>query len=129
MHDIPSFAVSLDARSEIGFPEAAAIFKVYLEETMAEAARPFLYNINFPKSFRGRSPAFLFSRQGRRDYLNAFVREEREGRIFYTVAGDICDTDKGEATDIYAAEQGFISVTPLITDLTDYRQLDERLSR
>ena len=128
LHDIPSFAVSLDAHSEITADEAADIFKAYLEKTMASSTHPFLYNINFPKSFRGRQPEFLFSRQGRRDYLNAFIREERDGRIFYSVAGEIYDTDKGEATDIYAAEQGFISVTPLITDLTNYQILDERLS-
>ena len=45
------------------------------------------------------------------------------------MAGEIYDTDKGEATDIYATEQGFISVTPLITDLTDYQILDERLAQ
>ena len=128
LHDIPSFAISLDAHSEIAADEAAAIFKSYLEKTMAEATHPFLYNINFPKSFQGREPEFLFSRQGRRDYLNAFIREEREGRIFYSVAGEIYDIDKSEATDIYATEQGFISVTPLITDLTDYQLLDEKLS-
>ena len=128
LHNLPSFAVSLDAHSEISVDEAASIFKCYLEETMTGCTHPFLYNINFPKSFRGRQPEFLFSRQGRRDYLNAFIKQERDGRIFYSVAGEIYDTDKGEATDIYAVEQGFISVTPLITDLTDYRTLDERLS-
>ena len=128
LHDIPSFAISLDAHSEIMADEAAVIFKAYLEKTMAEATSPFLYNINFPKSFLGRKPEFLFSRQGRRDYLNAFIREEREGRIFYSVAGEIYDADKSEATDIYATEQGFISVTPLITDLTDYQLLDAQLS-
>jgi 5'-nucleotidase len=128
LHDIPSFAVSLDVHSEITADEAAGIFKAYLEKTMAGSTHPFLYNINFPKSFRGRQPEFLFSRQGRRDYLNAFIREERDGRVFYSVAGEIYDTDKSEATDIYATEQGFISVTPLITDLTDYQLLDEKLS-
>jgi 5'-nucleotidase len=128
LHDIPSFAVSLDVHSEITADEAAGIFKAYLEKTMAGMTHPFLYNINFPKSCRGRQPQFLFSRQGRRDYLNAFIREERDGRVFYSVAGEIYDIDKSEATDIYATEQGFISVTPLITDLTDYQLLDEKLS-
>ena len=129
LHDLPSFAISLDAKSEISFDMAAAIFKNYLEKTMAEHNHPFLYNINFPQSFQDRKPEFIFSRQGRRDYLNAFIRQEKDGRIFYTVAGEIYDTDKGEATDIYATEQGFISVTPLTTDLTDYQILDERLAQ
>ena len=45
------------------------------------------------------------------------------------MGGDIWDTDKGEATDIYAVEAGLIAVTPLITDMTDYRVLDERLQK
>ena len=129
LHDLPSFAISLDTKSEIKAEEAAAIFKDYLEDTMGKTTSPFLYNINFPKSFLGRQPEFVFSRQGRRDYLNAFIRQERDGRVFYTVAGEIYDTDKSEATDIYAAEHGFISVTPLITDLTDYGLLDEFLTK
>lgn len=71
---------------------------------------------------------FVFGRQGKRDYLNAFQREEREdGRIFYSVAGEIFDTDKSEPTDIYAVEAGYISVTPLMTDLTDYMTLERSL--
>ena len=49
--------------------------------------------------------------------------------MYFTVAGDIIDLEKGEATDIYAVESGFISVTPLHADLTDYVMLDEQLKR
>ena len=75
-------------------------------------------------------PQVVFGRQGKRDYKNAFLRQEREdGRIFYTVAGEIFDTDKSEPTDIYAVEQGYIAVTPLMVDLTDYIAIEKLLDR
>jgi len=135
LHDIPSFAVSLDIESEIAYEEAAVIFAAYMEEVLAEHCgteekQAFLYNINFPRRFSEAGPEFVLSRQGGRDYKNAFQREERpDGRVFYTMAGDIYDTDRSEATDIYAVESGLIAVTPLITDVTDYRALDERLQK
>lgn len=135
LHGIPSFAVSLDIRSEITYEEAAEMFAAYLEQIMSdwqkqEEPKSFLYNLNYPQRLAGGSPQYIMSRQGGRDYANAFRREERaDGRIFYSVAGEIMDTDKGEATDIYAAEAGYVAVTPLIADMTDYRALDERLQK
>lgn len=135
LHEIPSFAVSLDIDSEISYEEAAVIFAAYMGEVLAEHSSTgeksaFLYNVNFPRRFSEAGPEFVLSRQGGRDYKNAFQREERpDGRVFYTMGGDICDTDKGEATDIYAVEAGFIAVTPLIADMTDYKALDERLQK
>lgn len=120
LHDISAFAVSLDADSDISFEEAAELFAGFLTKIMQEGKAPCLYNINFPRSFGGKKPEFRFSRQGRRDYLNAFKRVEEDGRVFYSVAGEIYDTDKGEGTDIYACESGFVAVTPLISDLTDW---------
>jgi len=126
LHDIPAFAVSLDAKSDISFEEAARLFITFFERLMREEKASCLYNINFPKSFGGQTPEVRFSRQGRRDYLNAFNRVEENGRIFYSVAGEIYDTDKGEGTDIHACESGFIAVTPLISDLTDWLVLRQQ---
>ena len=83
--------------------------------------------MNFPVRFHPDGVQYVFGRQGTRDYLNAFQREERDGKVFYTMAGEIYDSDKGEPTDIYATEQGYVSVTPLIIDATDYPELDRRL--
>ena len=53
----------------------------------------------------------------------------RAGKTYYTIAGEIYDSDKGSATDIYATKAGFISVTPLIIDMSDYVALEERLQK
>ena len=130
LHDVPSVAISLDRHSEIPFEQVAEIAAEYLERTMAEREAPFFLNLNFPKVFAPEGPRFVFSQLGKRDYLNAFQKvTDEDGRTYFTVAGDIVDLDKGEATDIYAVESGFISVTPLHADLTDYVMLDAQLRK
>ena len=128
LHGISAAALSRERDSGIPFSKIAEVSVSYLEKAMEKEDLPFFLNLNFPKKFCPGEPQFLFSKLGKRDYLNAYTRErDEDGREYFTVAGDIIDLDKSEATDIYAVEQGYISVTPLHTDLTDYVALDERL--
>ncbi|MBP3781387.1 MAG: 5'/3'-nucleotidase SurE [Selenomonas sp.] len=128
-HDIPSFALSLDVHSELNYDDAAAIFARDFGMMMPGTGKAFLYNVNYPVFLKDGRAQYVFGRQGKRDYINAFTHEERDGRLFYTMAGEVYDSDKGSATDIYATEQGYISVTPLVTDMTDYMELDRRLEK
>jgi len=128
-HDIPAFALSLDVDSELTYDAAAEIFARDFVKIMPESKKTFLYNMNFPLFLKDGVSQYVFGRQGKRDYLNAFSMEEKDGKVYYTMAGEIYDSDKGNATDIYAIEQGYISVTPLVADLTDYIELDRRLEK
>lgn len=128
-HDIPAFALSLDVASELTYNEAAELFARDLSKLMPEDGRTFLYNVNFPLFLKDGLPQYVYGRQGKRDYLNAFTREERDSKVYYTMAGEVYDSDKGSATDIYATEQGYISITPLVADMTDYVALDRRLEK
>ena len=96
-----------------------------MERVLSVMEKPFLLNINFPKELADGKPQFICCRQGGRDYINAFERIEKNGRVHYKVAGEVSDTDKGAGTDIYAVEHGLISVTPVGVDMTDYRLLEE----
>lgn len=129
LHDISAIALSLDIDSSLSYDEVAEIFAADLSKFFGQNDKPLFYNVNFPKKLKGNKPQYVFGRQGKRDYINAFNREEKDGHIFYTISGEIYDTDKGNATDLFAIESGYISITPLITDLTDYVKLDERLEK
>lgn len=129
LHGIPAFALSLDADSELTYTDVAEIFARDLNQWLDHRETPFFYNVNFPKKLKDGRPQYVFGRQGKRDYINAFQREEQDGHVFYTMAGEIYDSDKGSATDIYATDQGYISLTPLITDMTDYMALQDRLEK
>ncbi len=129
LHDINAIALSLDIDSRLSYDEAARLFAADLPDLAQEEKQPLFFNINFPKFLKDGRPQYVFGRQGKRDYINAFQKSEKDGRTFYTMSGEIYDSDKGSATDIYAIDSGYISVTPLITDLTDYMELEERLGK
>ncbi|MBQ7515203.1 MAG: 5'/3'-nucleotidase SurE [Schwartzia sp.] len=127
MHGLPAIAVSLDIDSVLPYTQVAALFRDYLPALFAEAARPFLFNINYPRFLLDGVPNYVFTSVGRRDYLNAFQRIEINGRVYYHMAGEIYDGPNDEVTDVYAANHGYIAVSPLRIDLTDVDFLDEKL--
>ena len=129
LHEIAAAAISLDIEADYAYERAAELVVPFLEQRMAERAdAPFFLNVNFPQ--RLRQADFQVSRLGRRDYENAFRQTvQPDGRIFYTVAGEIKDSDDGPHTDLYTVAQGGISVTPLHTDLTDYAALEDGLKK
>lgn len=126
IHDIPSLAVSIDKKSVISLDEAAAVTINYLDKILSVKHEPFLHNINFPKNYRAGKAEFVSTRLGRRDYINAFTwRTDDDGRKFLRIGGTIIDSDDGDGTDIFAAKQGFVSVTPLTADPADYDSIVE----
>ncbi len=122
LHDIPALAVSRDIHSEISFDEAAEVAAKYFAEQIARG-EIFFHNVNFPKRYRAGFAEFKFSRLGRRDYINAFIRHEEGGRSYFEIRGEIVDLDKSEGTDIFAVESGFVSVTPLHVDVTHHEKI------
>ncbi|MBR2214578.1 MAG: 5'/3'-nucleotidase SurE [Selenomonadaceae bacterium] len=124
LHGITSLAVSLDKNSALSYRETAGIFADFLRRELATREQPFFYNVNFPPKLAPGVPQFVFATLGKRDYINAFLRHtDEEGKEFFTVGGEAIDLDKSEGTDIYAVDRGYIAVTPLHTELTDFAAL------
>ena len=128
LHGITATAISLDINAEISYEAVAQIMAENLVPLFYEQEQVNFYNVNFPKRFGSNGPEFVFTQLGRRDYVNAFQRfEDDEGRECYFLGGEIFDEGNDEATDIVAVERGYISITPLKTDLTDYVYLEKLL--
>ena len=126
LHDISALAVSRDKKSVLPFETCAAAAVDYLEKILGIKKEPFLHNMNFPKKLRADKLEFMSTRLGKRDYINAFTnRIDDEGRAYFRIAGTAYDSDAGDGTDIFATDRGFVSVTPLICDATDYEELVE----
>lgn len=128
LHGIPAMAVSLDVDSELSYETTAGVFVRQLPLLLQEKDIPLL-NVNFPVRFMNGTAAFVYTKAGHRDYANAFQRIEENNRLFYRMGGEIYDGENSDITDIYAVKQGYIAVTPLQLDLTDYLLLDEKLNR
>ena len=122
LHDIPALAVSLVKNSQLSFDEVAKVAAEYFSDKLA-TGEIFFDNINFPKNFRNGKAEFKSARLGKRDYINAFIRSAENGKTFFEIRGEVYDIDKGEGTDIFAIENGFISVTPLHFDVVHHENI------
>ncbi len=122
LHDIPALAISRDKNSEIPFEEVAEVTAKYFAEKFS-AGEIFFHNINFPKNYRAGVVEFKSARLGKRDYKNAFIRSTENGKNFFEIRGEVYDIDAGEGTDIFAVENGYVSVTPLHFDVTHHEKI------
>lgn len=88
-------------------------------------------NINFPSAERGPVKGRRLTVQGRRDLGGLRVEERRDLRGFPYYWFDLhrqIETSP-EASDLWALENGWISVTPVHLDLTHHKTLDRLKAR
>ena len=114
---VPSIAVSVDA--DAAYP-AAAGFAVRLAAAVFEKGLPrdVVLNVNVPvPPIRGVS----ITRMGKRLYCDELiVRRDPRGRPYYWIGGDRPSGIPEAGTDIWAVQNGYISVTPLQLDMTGH---------
>jgi 5'-nucleotidase len=116
---IPAIAVSLDSHTEPEF-ETAAAFAARLAPIVYQRGLPelTLLNVNVPL---GAIKGVKITRQGHRIYRDELVeRLDPMGRPYFWIGGDYPTGDMEEAgTDVWAVNQGYISITPIRMDMTD----------
>lgn len=121
---IPSVAFSQEISEGFSFERSAGIAAelVALLFTAPEPIAPdLLLNVNFPA---GAPRGVRFSRLGKRVYRQSVVeKEDPRGRKYYWIAGTP-EWQDDQGTDHEAVQTGYVSVTPLHLDLTDYRGLE-----
>jgi 5'-nucleotidase len=119
---VPGLAFSLVARDQFDFTEAArfavtAVHKV-LSEGLPEGT---LLNINFPK---GEIKGVLVTRQGIKNARPVITEHiDPRGKPYFWIGEEYFVSNSAGGTDYHAIERGFISVTPLKSDMTDHQAL------
>jgi len=122
---IPSIAVSLVSRNHFRF-EASAKFthEVARKVLRHKIPKDTLLNINLPNVPPEEIRGVRVTRQGKRIYGDAIVeKRDPRGRKYYWIGGDSLEREDIPGSDLEAVEQGYISVTPLHLDMTDYASL------
>ena len=125
---VPSIAFSLDTwqdrgrgEPDFGLAEAAARAVISLAVEHPPAGDT-LWNVNIPP---GPLKGFRVTRMGRRRYGENIVEKiDPRGRPYFWIGGVHVDTH-ADGTDLTAVADGWVSITPLHLDLTDYRALAE----
>jgi 5'-nucleotidase len=124
---IPAIAVSLVTFENLKF-DAAAEFIAVLVQRLKDSGLPpqMLLNINVPALPKENIKGWRFTRQGKRHYSENIVeRVDPRGKKYYWIGGDDLGFDQDDGTDCMAVHEGYISVTPLQVDMTNYKLLRE----
>lgn len=120
---IPAIAVSLNSFSEeMDFGFAADFSKRIVQLVLEHGINPStLLNVNVPALPTEEIKGVKVSKLGVRNYENLFEeRLDPRGNTYYWMGGGIMQEEQDEDSDVYAVENGYISITPVHLDLTDY---------
>ena len=82
-------------------------------------------NVNIPNLPYEEIRGIKITKQGKKAYSEK-VEERRDpwGRIYYWIGGEEPNWKAEPGTDYWAIKNGYISITPVHLDLTDYRALE-----
>jgi 5'-nucleotidase len=124
---IPSIAVSIATWKPASF-EASAKAARYLAEVMMDRKRmkSCLWNVNIPPLPTSGIKGIKITKTGSRVYNDVVIRKkDPRGKDYFWIAGGEPGWSKEENTDFAAVNAGFISVTPMQLDFTDYKSIVE----
>jgi 5'-nucleotidase len=124
----PSISVSLNTyRNDVDFAFAARFTRRVISAVMERGMdNNTLLNINIPELPPDEVKGIRISKLGSRNYDNLFEeRRDPRGNTYYWLGGGVLKEEQHEDSDVYAVEQGFISITPIHLDLTDYSLMEK----
>ncbi len=124
---VPSIAVSLATKVDFNFEAAAHYAKLIAEYVLRSNLPPAtILNVNVPHMPKGDIRGVLVTRQGKRVYGEPIVEKvDPRGKKYYWIGGYELGSVDIENSDITAVKDGYVSVTPISLDLTDYGFLDK----
>jgi len=122
---VPSIAVSLVTRSRFRFDTAAAVAADVARKVMKRGIPDdTLLNVNVPNAPREEIKGVRVTRMGKRVYGDMIVeKRDPRGRKYYWIGGDHLHSEDVPGSDLEAIEDGFVSITPIHLDLTNYAAL------
>lgn len=123
IESIPSIGFSLlDHSIEADFTAAREYAKIIVEKMLStKMDKHMVLNVNFPNLTTEFIKGIKVCRQAYAKYEEDFIeRNDPNGRLYYWLTGEFVNFDKGEDTDVWALENGFVSIVPVQFDLTNY---------
>lgn len=126
LEGIPSIGFSLlDYSHEADFNPGKyyveQLIRFVLEHGLQEGS---LLNVNIPNLPENELKGIKVCRQADARWVEEFVEaKDPRGQNYYWLTGRFVNDDHEEDTDIWALQNGYLSVVPSMHDLTDYRSL------
>ena len=119
---MPGLAFSLVARENFDFTEAARFAVLAVRKVLAEQLpEGTLLNINIPP---GEIKGAMVTRQGIKNARPVISEHiDPRGKPYFWIGEEYFNSNAAGGTDYNAIERGYISVTPLRSDMTDHQAL------
>jgi 5'-nucleotidase len=142
----PAIAISINSRSHAPryLDDAAAFLADFVDEIMGRktgrkersrkiaadraTATPFI-NVNYPDIPRNLVRGVKYTRLGKRIYRDSFTKATFVSGEATLQMGGYIESVETEGSDTTELEKGFITITPLTIDATDYKTLGARARR
>lgn len=125
---IPAIGFSLqdfdwEADFEPAKPFIRKIARQVLEHGLPEGV---LLNVNIPKLSSDQIKGIKVCRQAKASWIEKFDKRTTPfGRDYYWLTGEFVNQDKGEDTDEWALDNGYISMVPVQFDLTAHHAIQQ----
>lgn len=126
IEDIPAIGFSLcDYSWEANFEAIMDYVKIITLNALKNGIpQGVVLNVNFPKLKKNEIKGIKVCRQARARWMAEFdKRTNPQGREYYWLTGKFVNQDKGEDTDEWALENGYVSVVPVQFDLTAHHAI------
>ena len=123
---IPAIAFSYTGRNPEAIPAFQPLLTRLIDMLVVREDFPHetLLNVNLPAIDPSEVKGVKVTRLGRRVYSDSLTRAvDPSGREYFWIGGGGVEWAAEEGTDFEAVNDGYISVTPLHLDLTNYRLL------
>lgn len=116
---IPSIAVSAAEMNAEEYEESAIATGKIAEKILKgkKHYKGICFNINIPKNYKG----FKIVPLGLKEYdENIETIADKDGHFYYKLSGRYISSGKNKGSDIAAVEKGYIAITPLQLDQTNF---------
>lgn len=107
-------------------PVKSFIKKIVLETLEKKLPEGVILNVNFPKLKEKEIKGIKICRQAKALWVEKFDKRQTPfGKDYYWLSGEFVNQDKGNDTDEWALENGYISVVPVQFDLTAHHAIQQ----
>ncbi|MCG9479865.1 MAG: 5'/3'-nucleotidase SurE [Actinomycetia bacterium] len=127
VYDIPSMAISVDNLKNPDYSYAAGFAKKMAKMIISRGGLPrkVLLNINLPDLPEKQIKGIRITCQSTAKFNDFFIkRTDPRGRNYYWMDGEFVQMCENESDDYCAIKNGYISITPVHYDMTDYSKID-----
>lgn len=125
---IPSIGFSLlDYSMEADFGPVKKFVKIIARQALKNGMpKGVVLNVNFPKLAEKDIKGIKVCRQANAHWIENFDKRTNPlGRDYYWLTGEFINEDKGEDTDEWALQQGYVAVVPVQFDLTAHHAITD----